>query len=217
MTARLLTASGLRYQAAGRSILDDVSVNANAGRLLAICGPSGAGKSSLLALLGGLLAPSEGRVLLDGTPVKAGDRAMRLRISMVLQGYGLASALTARENVAITLQARRVARDDVRQRTESALLDVGLADVADHLIEDMSGGQQQRVAVARALAARPEVLLADEPTAELDAENRERIVDLLVRLGHAGAIVVIASHDPEVVGRCDDVLEMDAGRVVPAG
>jgi ABC-type lipoprotein export system ATPase subunit len=209
-----LTGSGLRYEIGGRAILDGVSVNAQASRLLAISGPSGAGKSSLLALLGGLIAPSAGSVTLDDDPVKAGDEAVRLRITMVLQGYGLVSALTARENVAITLQARRVSRDDVRRRTEEALADVGLAEVADHLIEDMSGGQQQRVAVARALVARPDVLLADEPTAELDAENRERIVDLLVRLGRAGAIVVIASHDPDVVGRCDDVLELDAGRVV---
>jgi ABC-type lipoprotein export system ATPase subunit len=209
-----LTGSGLRYEIGGRAILDGVSVNAQASRLLAISGPSGAGKSSLLALLGGLIAPSAGSVTLDDDPVKAGDEAVRLRITMVLQGYGLVSALTARENVAITLQARRVSRDDVRRRTEEALADVGLAEVADHLIEDMSGGQQQRVAVARALVARPDVLLADEPTAELDAENRERIVDLLVRLGRAGAIVVIASHDPDVVGRCDDVLELDAGKVV---
>ena len=214
MTAHRLTGSGLSYEVGGRLILDTVSVNANSGRLLAICGPSGAGKSSLLAILGGLLAPSTGSVALDDSPVSVGDQAMRLRISMVLQGYGLVSALTARENVAVTLQARRAARDDVRRRTDEALADVGLAEVADHLIEDMSGGQQQRVAVARALVARPDVLLADEPTAELDAENRERIVDLLVRLGHAGAIVVIASHDPDVVGRCDDILELDAGRVV---
>jgi putative ABC transport system ATP-binding protein len=216
MSAQQLTGSALSYEVGGRAILDAVSVNANAGRLLAICGPSGAGKSSLLAILGGLLAPSAGAVALDDTPVTAGDQAMRLRISMVLQGYGLVSALTARENVAISLQARRATRDDVRRRTDAALVDVGLAEVADHLIEDMSGGQQQRVAVARALAGRPDVLLADEPTSELDAENRERIIDLLVRLGHAGAIVVIASHDPDVIARCDDVLELDAGRVVTA-
>jgi putative ABC transport system ATP-binding protein len=216
MTAQRLIGSGLRYDVGGRRVLDDVNLTAQAGRLLAVCGPSGAGKSSLLALLGGLLAPADGRITLDDSPVRVGDEALRLRISVVLQGYGLASALTARENVAITLQARRAGRDEVRRRTETALVDVGLADVADHLIEDMSGGQQQRVAVARALVARPDVLLADEPTAELDAENRERIVDLLVRLGHSGAIVVIASHDPDVVGRCDDVLELDAGRVVTA-
>ncbi|MDT4917208.1 MAG: putative transport system ATP-binding protein [Pseudonocardiales bacterium] len=214
MTAQALTGTGLSYEVGGRVIVDGVDVRADAGRLLAICGPSGAGKSSLLALLGGLLSPSAGEVHLDGTAVTGADQQMRRRISMVLQGYGLVSALTARENVAIPLQARRVGRDDVRRRTAAALAEVGLADVADHLIEDMSGGQQQRAAVARALAAAPDVLLADEPTAELDADNRERIVSLLVGLGRAGAIVVIASHDPDVVSRCDTVLELDAGRVV---
>ncbi|MDT4921648.1 MAG: putative transport system ATP-binding protein [Pseudonocardiales bacterium] len=214
MTAQALTGTGLSYEVGGRVIVDRVDVRADAGRLLAICGPSGAGKSSLLALLGGLLSPSAGEVHLDGTAVTGADQQMRRRISMVLQGYGLVSALTARENVAIPLQARRVGRDDVRRRTAAALAEVGLADVADHLIEDMSGGQQQRAAVARALAAAPDVLLADEPTAELDADNRERIVSLLVGLGRAGAIVVIASHDPDVVSRCDAVLELDAGRVV---
>lgn len=217
MSARTLSASGLRYEAGGRVIIEAVDVRAEAGRLLAISGPSGAGKSSLLALLGGLLSPSAGEVNLDGARLAFGDHRIRLRVSMVLQGYGLVSALTARENVAIPLQARRVGRAEVRRRTDEALAEVGLTEVADHLIEDMSGGQQQRVAVARALAATPDVLLADEPTAELDAENRERIVELLVRLGRAGAIVVIASHDPDVVGRCDAVLELDAGKVVATG
>jgi putative ABC transport system ATP-binding protein len=217
MTAQTLSATGLRYEAGGRTIIDAVDVRADAGRLLAISGPSGAGKSSLLALLGGLLSPAAGVVHLDGSPIAFGDHRVRLRVSMVLQGYGLVSALTARENVAIPLQARRVGRAEVRRRTATALEEVGLAEVADHLIEDMSGGQQQRVAVARALAASPDVLLADEPTAELDAENRERIVELLVRLGRAGAIVVIASHDPDVVSRCDAVLELDAGKAVATG
>lgn len=217
MSAQTLSATGLRYEAGGRVIIDGVDVRARAGRLLAISGPSGAGKSSLLSLLGGLLSPSAGAVQLDGEPVAFGDHRIRLRVSMVLQGYGLVSALTARENVAIPLQARRLSRNKVRRRTAEALAQVGLAEIADHLIEDMSGGQQQRVAVARALAATPDVLLADEPTAELDAENRELIVELLVRLGRSGAIVVIASHDPDVVGRCDDVLELDAGKVVATG
>jgi ABC-type lipoprotein export system ATPase subunit len=217
VSAQTLSATGLRYEAGGRVIIDGVDVRARAGRLLAISGPSGAGKSSLLSLLGGLLSPSAGAVQLDGEPVAFGDHRIRLRVSMVLQGYGLVSALTARENVAIPLQARRLSRNKVRRRTAEALAQVGLAEIADHLIEDMSGGQQQRVAVARALAATPDVLLADEPTAELDAENRELIVELLVRLGRSGAIVVIASHDPDVVGRCDDVLELDAGKVVATG
>ena len=213
MTAQLLTANGLRYDVGGRPVLDDVDLRAGAGRMLAICGPSGAGKSSLLALLGGLLVPSAGDVRLDGVPVRVGDLKIRHAVSLVLQGYGLVTALTGRENVAITLQARGVPRDQVRQRAAVALAAVGLTDVADHLIEDMSGGQQQRVAVARALVTAPEVLLADEPTAELDADNRERVLDLLTDVARRGSIVVIASHDPEVVARCDDVLELDAGRV----
>jgi heme ABC exporter ATP-binding subunit CcmA len=214
MTVERLVGRGLFFERAGQAILDGVDVEARAGRILAVCGPSGAGKSSLLAVLAGLLAPTAGAVTLDDTPVRAGDHGVRRRLAMVLQGYGLVSALTARENVAITLQARGLPRPEVRQRATEALADVGLAEVADHLIEDMSGGQQQRVAVARAMAVRPEVLLADEPTSELDAENRERITELLCATAHAGGIVVLASHDPDVIARGDDVLELDAGRVV---
>jgi putative ABC transport system ATP-binding protein len=170
----------------------------------------------LLALLGGLLPPSGGSVTLDGAPLRTDSLELRRRVAMVLQGYGLVTALTARENVAIALQARGVSRLEVRERTSAALDDVGLSEVADHLIEDMSGGQQQRVAVARALAVAPDVLLADEPTAELDAENRERMMDLLAARARAGAIVVIASHDPDVVSRCDSSIELDAGSVVAA-
>lgn len=216
MTAKTLAGRALRYEVADRMIIDDVDVHADAGRLLAVSGPSGAGKTTLLSLLGGLLPPSAGEVSLDATPLRAGDLRVRHRVAMVLQGYGLATALTARENVAIALQARGLPRDEVQRRTASSLADVGLAEVADHLIEDMSGGQQQRVAVARALASAPEVLLADEPTSELDAENRERILDLLDARARSGSIVLLASHDPDVVSRCDDVLELDAGRLVSA-
>lgn len=214
MSAELLTGRGLTYHVANRPVLAGVDVEARAGRVLAICGPSGAGKSSLLALLGGLFAPTSGAVTLDGVPVLPGDPAVRRRVAVVLQGYGLVSALTARENVAVTLQARGLSREEVRLRAATALADVGLGEVADHLIEDLSGGQQQRVAVARALAVRPDVLLADEPTSELDAENRELIMGLLTGPARPASIVVIASHDPDVVSRCDDAIELDAGAVV---
>ena len=217
MSASALVGTGLTYVIAGRTILDGVDVRADAGRMLAISGPSGAGKSSLLAVLGGLLEPAAGEVTLDDAPVRIGDLKLRRRIGLVFQGYGLVTALTARENVAITLQARGRPRDEVARRAAATLAEVGLAEVADHLIEDMSGGQQQRVAVARALVAEPDVLLADEPTAELDAENRERIMRLLAAAAAAlGSIVAIATHDPDVIERCDDVLELDAGRVVGA-
>jgi ABC-type lipoprotein export system ATPase subunit len=214
MTAQVLVGHDLHCEIAGRVIIENVSVTASAGRLLAVCGPSGAGKSTLLALLGGLIAPSAGTVTLDDAPVVVGDIALRRRVGLVLQGYGLVTALTARENVAVALQALGRPRDEIRRQAAAVLADVGLAEVADHLIEDMSGGQQQRTAVARALVAAPEVLLADEPTAELDAENRERIIARLTDLARAGSIVVIASHDPDVIERCDDVLDLEAGRVV---
>jgi putative ABC transport system ATP-binding protein len=213
-----MTLSGreLTYRVGDRTIVDSVDVDAHPGELLAVCGPSGAGKSTLLTMLGGLIAPERGEITLGGAPVRVGDFDLRRRISVVLQGYGLVTALTGRENIAITLQARGATRGQVRERTAEVLEQVGLSDVADHLIEDMSGGQQQRVAVARALVGAPEVVLADEPTAELDAENRERIVALLAEHARSGAIVIVASHDPDVVASCDDMLELDAGRVSAA-
>jgi putative ABC transport system ATP-binding protein len=204
-----LTGTDLRYAVGDQTILDGVSVQASSGRLLAVRGPSGSGKSSLLTMLGGLVAPSGGTVILDGAPVTpSSDLALRRRFGFVLQGYGLVAALTARENVAIVLQAAQVPRAQVRSRVQAELERVRLAPVADHLVEDLSGGQQQRVAVARALVTAADVFLADEPTAELDADNRGLIVSLLIERARAGAVVVIASHDPDVVDACDDVLDL---------
>ena len=209
-----LSARGLGYRVGDRAVVDGVDLDARPGRMLAVAGPSGAGKSSVLGLLGGLLVPDAGEVTLDGVPVRTGDLALRRRVGVVLQGYGLVTALTGRENVAVTLQARGLDRAEVRERADAVLAAVGLTDVAGHLVDDMSGGQQQRVAVARALAPAPDVLLADEPTSELDADNRERIVALLTEHARTGAIVVLASHDPDVIEVCDDVVALDAGRVV---
>jgi putative ABC transport system ATP-binding protein len=118
------------------------------------------------------------------------------------------AGLTARENVAVALQAARVPRAEVRSRVQALLESVKRAAVADHLVEDLSGGQQQRIAVARALVTDADVVLADEPTAELDAENRELIVSLLIDRARTGSALVIASHDPDVVEACDDVLDL---------
>ena len=205
----VLTGTDLRYAVGDRTILDGISVHASSGRVLAVRGPSGSGKSSLLTMLGGLIAPSGGTVTLDGAPVTpSSDLALRRRFGFVLQGYGLVAALTARENVAVVLQAARVPRAQVRSRVQAVLERVRLAPVADHLVEDLSGGQQQRVAVARALVTAADVFLADEPTAELDADNRGLIVSLLIERARTGAVVVIASHDPDVVDACDDVLDL---------
>lgn len=210
----LLLGEQLEYRVGDRQILRGIDVHADAGTMLAVSGPSGAGKSTLLGVLAGLIKPSGGRVSLDGHDVVPGNVTLRRRIGLVLQGYGLVSALTARENVSIILQARRMPRHQVRARTATVLEEVGLTDVAEHLIEDLSGGQQQRAAVARALVGEPEVIIADEPTSELDAENRVRMIDLLTAAANRGAIVVIASHDPDVVERCGDVLHLEGGVVV---
>ena len=205
----VLMGTDLRYAVGDRTILDGISVQASSGRVLAVRGPSGSGKSSLLAMLGGLIAPSGGTVTLDAATVTPGsDLALRRRFGFVLQGYGLVAVLTAHENVAVVLQAARVPRAQVRSRVQAVLERVSLAPVADHLVEDLSGGQQQRVAVARALVTAADVFLADEPTAELDADNRGLIVSLLVERARTGAVMVIASHDPDVVGACDDVLDL---------
>jgi putative ABC transport system ATP-binding protein len=205
----VLTGTDLSCAVGDRTIFDSISVQASSGRILAVRGPSGSGKSSLLMMLGGLITPAGGTVTLDGARVApSSNLALRRRFGLVLQGYGLVAALTARENVAVVLQAARVPRAQVRSRVQVVLERVRLAPVADHLVEDLSGGQQQRVAVARALVTAADVLLADEPTAELDADNRELIITLLLERARSGAVVVIASHDPDVVDACDDVLDL---------
>jgi predicted ABC-type transport system involved in lysophospholipase L1 biosynthesis ATPase subunit len=212
-----LRGEGLVYVRAGRRILDGVDLEVRRGERLAVTGPSGAGKSTLLAIVAGLEASDAGRVTLDGEVLRSGvDPALRRRVGVVLQGYGLLSLLSAAENVELALQSRGLGRRDVRAKAHDALTAVGLAARAEHLVEELSGGEQQRVAIARALVGEPEVLLADEPTAELDAENRERILQLLLGLADRGAAVVLATHDPDVAMRCDRRVHLDAGLLAEA-
>jgi ABC-type lipoprotein export system ATPase subunit len=179
--------------------------------MLAVTGPSGSGKSSLLALLAGLAVPTEGSVRVDGEPLDPGSDT---EFGLVLQGYGLVAVLTAAENVEVSLQAQGVDRTATRERAAAALESVGLADMADHLVEELSGGQRQRVAVARALAVRPRVLLADEPTAQQDAATKARLLGLFRAAATGGAAVVIATHDPELVALCDREVALHDGRLV---
>ncbi len=212
-TAAELTASQVGYFRAGRAVLTDVTLTAYAGSAVAVTGPSGSGKSSLLALLAGLERPTNGEVRLAGVPLRPGDAAQRQRYGLILQGYGLVSVLTAAENVELVLQARGVPAAEVVARALAALDRVGMGEAADHLVEELSGGQQQRVAVARALVVDPEVILADEPTAELDAGNRQLILGLLLDQARMGRIVVLASHDREVADACDRELRLIDGRL----
>jgi len=206
----VLAGEGLRVVRRGQVILDDVALRVRPGERVAVVGPSGSGKTTLLTLLAGVDRPDAGRVTLDGVPL----RAPTPRIALVLQGYGLLTLLTAAENVQVALRAAGHAASDAQARSAVALDGLALADRADHLVEELSGGQQQRVAVARALAVAPRVVLADEPTAEQDAEHRELVVEALLGITTHGAALVVATHDPAIAGRCDRVVEIRHGRVV---
>lgn len=195
-----------------RRILDAVDLTALGGEALAVAGHSGAGKTTLLLTMADVLRPTSGSVELGGRPI-AEALAGQLRMGFVPQTLGLVATLTAAEHVALPLQACAVSPDEVAARTRTALESVGLAETADRLASHLSGGQRQRLAVARALAARADVLIADEPTAELDAENRANIVSLLLAQRGHGTVVVIATHDQEVVDQCDRVVNLSDGSV----
>lgn len=210
--AAVVSATALVYRPTDRTVLDDVTIQAHAGEMLAVTGPSGSGKSSLLALLAGLAVPTEGSVCVDGEPLVPGADT---GFGLVLQGYGLVAVLTAAENVEVSLQARGLGRGKTRAQAAEALDSVGLQEVANHLVEELSGGQRQRVAVARALAVRPRVLLADEPTAQQDATSKARLLGLFRAAATAGAAVVIATHDPELVAVCDREVALHDGHLVP--
>lgn len=212
MTARL-AADDIAYRRGGRTVLDGLSMSVDAGEMVAVVGPSGSGKSSLLAVLGGLEPPDGGTVRLDGAQLRIGDPVQRRRFGLVLQGYGLLTLLTAAENVEIALQARGVIGQEARLLAGDALTELGIAEVSRKLVEKLSGGQQQRVAIARALVTTPDVVLADEPTAELDHGSQDVVIDALRAAADGGAAVVLATHDPEVAAQCDRALRFHEGRL----
>ena len=194
----------------GRRLLGPLDLVVEAGVPLALTGPSGSGKTVLCLVLAGAVVPTRGRVWLDGRPLVAGSETS---IGLVLQTHGLVAGLTAAENVALPLQARGVAPAEISRRTATALGSVGLASEAARPVEDLSGGERQRVGVARALAGDPVVLVADEPTAELDPGNRQRVLSLLAAHGVLGNVVVVASDDPEVLDAFPRTVELSDGRV----
>jgi len=188
-----------------------LSLSVPGGRVLAVTGPSGAGKTSLLWLMAGALDPDRGRVEVDGAPVGRRPEAAARGIALVPQGNGLAAVLTAYENIVVPLLDRGLTADEADVRARESLVLVGLEEWAEHLVEELSGGQQQRVAVARALATRADVLLADEPTSDLDGRNREVVLTALRAAADRGAVVVLATHDPEAAAAADGELALDSG------
>ena len=200
--------------------LAGVDVEVRAGRLTVVRGPSGSGKTTLLNLLGGLDRPTSGRVLLGDDVLSELSEAelaaaRRDRIGYVFQNFGLIPVLSAAENVEVPLRLRRMERGQRDERVAEVLELVGLTRHAGQRPGELSGGQQQRVGVARALVARPEVLIADEPTGQLDSETAERIMDLILEVTRIrGTATVVATHDPLLISRADEVLELRDGRVV---
>ena len=213
MATRLLVARGLRVAGPGAPLLDDITVEALPGRLLAVTGSSGSGKTTLLSVLGGLVPPSAGEVAFGGEPVGTRHGEPRPGTALVLQTYGLVPSLTAEENISVALRVRGVAGAEAVRRSVAALERFGVGDLSERLVPELSGGQLQRVAIARAVAVEPDVLLADEPTSELDETNRDLVVDELRLEADRGAVVVVATHDPEVAAMCDDEIHLDEGRL----
>ena len=210
------------YRRKGREIraLDGVSLSAKAGEVVAVVGPSGSGKSTLLFTLGMMARPTQGQVAIDGTPVyeqshRARRKLRRDRIGFLFQTFQLLPYLTAEENIRAALGLRGWSRR--KSRTEAArLLDqFGLAERANHLPDGMSVGERQRVALARAMAGGPKLLLADEPTGNLDPENAQAVQEHLHQFAHQdGGLVIVVTHDPAIGGRADRVLRLESGRIV---
>ena len=198
------------------TILHPLDLEVPKGQFLSIMGPSGSGKSTLLGLIAGLDAPTSGRVEIDGEDLTAldEDALARLRgakIGFVFQFFHLLPSLTAFENVLVPMEIAGMSGAEVR--SQELLREVGLSERTHHYPSQLSGGEQQRVALARALANDPPILLADEPTGNLDAENGRHIVEILLRIHERrGTTIVLATHDQELAGKADRILVLKAGR-----
>jgi putative ABC transport system ATP-binding protein len=210
------------YRQGDRTVvaLDDVSLRVEQGQFVAIMGASGSGKSTLLHLMAGLTAPDRGRILIAGQDITAmGDYQLTLfrrrHVGLVFQSFNLIPTLNARQNIALPLMLAGQNGQQVQARVDSLLEQLGLAHRADHRPDVMSGGEQQRVAIGRALVAEPALILADEPTGNLDSANSHAVCELLRGLcDQAGRTIVMVTHEPEVAAFARQVLVMRDGRVI---
>ena len=199
--------------------LSGIHLDINQGEFVSIAGPSGCGKSTLLSILGLLDTPTDGKYMLNGHPVEAlslTDRA-RIRnreIGFIFQSFNLIGDLTVYENVELPLTYRGMPGAQRKEHVTEALERVGMAHRAKHLPSQLSGGQQQRVAVARALAGKPSVLLADEPTGNLDSKNGDAVMELLQQLHRSGSTIVMVTHDPRFAAHADRTVHIFDGRIV---
>jgi lipoprotein-releasing system ATP-binding protein len=204
------------------TVFRDLSFELEEGVFAAVMGPSGVGKSTLLHLLGGVDLPDTGRVeihgrVLEEMPARERARVRNGHIGFVFQFHHLLPEFTAEENVAMPHRIAGLPPREARQRARELLERVGLADRGDHLSRALSGGEQQRVAIARALARGPSLLLADEPTGNLDAESARRVFDLIEELHHERKMTtVLVTHNPDLASRCDKIFTMSREGISPA-
>src|SRR5881397_3772581 len=199
--------------------LSGIHLDIKKGEYLSIAGPSGCGKSTLLSILGLLDTPTDGEYVLNDNPVTSLSLTQRARIrnrevGFIFQSFNLIGDLTVYENVELPLTYRGMNSSERKQRVTAALERVGMAHRAKHLPSQLSGGQQQRVAVARAVGGQPSILLADEPTGNLDSTNGEAVMELLRELHRGGATVCMVTHDPRYAQHADRTVQLFDGRVV---
>ena len=202
----------------GVHALRGVSLQIQRGEYVAIMGPSGSGKSTLMNILGCLDAPSDGRYLLDGIDVRrhSEDELSDLRnckIGFVFQGYNLVPRISAAANVELPLAYAGLSRSERHRRAVGALKSVGMEDRVEHTSAELSGGQQQRVAIARAIVTNPALILADEPTGNLDSRSTTEVLDIFERLNRAGRTVVVITHENDVAARARRLVRLDDGKL----
>ena len=223
MTYPLIRLEGIRKVFAGDEIethaLDGIHLNIDFGEYVAIAGPSGCGKSTMLSILGLLDTPSEGKYWLNNRPVESLSVAERARtrnreIGFIFQSFNLIGDLPVYENVELPLTYMGMSGAERRKRVDSALERVGMGHRARHLPGQLSGGQQQRVAVARAVVTQPSILLADEPTGNLDSHNGEIVMQLLRDLHKDGATICMVTHDPRYAAHATRAVHLFDGRIV---
>jgi putative ABC transport system ATP-binding protein len=202
-----LKCTGLSVVVGERTLLPATDIELYEGTTLAVVGPSGAGKTSVLTVISGLVPATHGVVTINGDDVR---RVNRGQIGVVTEPVLLASTLTVAENIGIPLQATGWEPEDIKERVAELIEELSLAGIADRESTRLSGGQRQRVAVARAVAPRPPLIVADEPTSELDHDSRERVVAVLHEATRSGSIVVLSTHDETVAETCDQIIRLGA-------
>ncbi|MCZ2110135.1 MAG: ATP-binding cassette domain-containing protein [Dehalococcoidia bacterium] len=207
-----------RYTNASGPVLRNVSLRIEPGRVEAIIGPSGSGKTTLLSILGLLTRPSEGTVLLDGVPAPRAAGALAAiraeRYGWIFQTVNILNRRTVLDNASLGLLARGASLRETHAAARDSLTAVGLGGMLDRPANSLSGGELQRLCVARAIAARPRYLLADEPTGQLDRSTTAEVIDAIVRVRTPGTAIVIVTHDPLVAARCDRIWEINDGQIL---